>query len=258
MDTNGSLGSHMTYLTWRRECILSAIDRIIEAASPSGGCFHDGGQSFNAMVKELSRSLPPEEILAATDDLMVAHRSLPSPQHLQVLKALEVCLPVQGERQALRRRIGLDRQLVEAHALRCTEESVLVLDPSRSDGLQEIPIRLLLDRHPCTGPRCRWSAATFEALREARLMQCRRTAMALEIAMEDPDSQPAIGTVILVVPQTTAATLWFSPVVMALPPSARPVFPTPEAVEQGPTCPLPPSCPLPLVCALPPVCALPG
>jgi hypothetical protein len=257
MHNPGPLTFHMTYLTWRRECVLSAIDRMIESSRAGGGPRSDGGIAFNAMVKELSHSLPVEEILAASTDLITAQRSKLSGPHLQVLETLEVCLPVNLERQELARRIRLDRALLEAHALRCTEDSLLVLEPARSTALQEVPIRELLDRHPCRGPRSRWSHAAFLALCEARLMQSRRTAMALEIAMEDPDSQPAIGSVILVVPQATAATLWFSPVVMTLPASARAAMATPAAVEQGPSCPLPPFCPLPLACALPPVCALP-
>jgi hypothetical protein len=76
--------------------------------------------------------------------------------------------------------------------------------------------------------------------------------MALEIAREDPTSCPAIGTVILVVPQAAATTLWFRPVVMAMPQEVRDAFAESAAGEHGPACPLPLSRPEPAACALPP------
>ena len=103
-------------------------------------------------------------------------------------------------------------QLVQATLCSCPKTSML--------GAQR---RLVTPPRPSRGMRPVASAARRSIRRvelgrhvkqpgqqPCRQLHCRRTAMALEIAREDPTSCPAIGTVILVVPQAAATTLWVS------------------------------------------------
>ena len=101
----------MTYLTWRRELVRSAIDQMLAATDPYRGPFGDGGVLFNALMQDLSQSLPALEIVAAADDILTAHRGFCEGRSCEVAQALKVCLSMPADKQGLERR----RRLPEQH-----------------------------------------------------------------------------------------------------------------------------------------------
>jgi hypothetical protein len=80
----------MTFLSWRRELVLAAVDRALDAghdpaqapmaAAPGvAATVPEGGeikatQAWDLLNRELSGSLPPQEIRAALDELVSSRR----------------------------------------------------------------------------------------------------------------------------------------------------------------------------------------
>ncbi len=207
----------MTYLSWRREIVLSAIDQMLASCDPDHGPFGDGGVLFNAMMKELSRSLPAGEIVASADDLLTAHRGFCSGSRGDVARALKICLSIPAEKHGLERRLRLDRQVVEANAIGHDPNLVLVWDGRRSSAIAELDIAQLTARFPWEGEQARWNSQELVALMKARALQCRRTRVAMEILAEDPTTTPASGTVVLVFPDDQGPRPWIATIIVALP-----------------------------------------
>lgn len=206
----------MTYLTWRRELVRSAIDQMLAATDPDRGPFGDGGVLFNAMMQNLSQSLPALEIVAAADDILTAHRGFCEGRSCEVAQALKVCLSMPAEKQGLERRLVLDRERVEQNALSHDASLLLVWDGRRSSAIEELGVAALSERFPCQGSEARWSSGEFVALLESRALQCRRTRVAQEIVAEDPATTPSGGTVVLVFPTDPGTRPWVATVAVAL------------------------------------------
>ena len=207
----------MTYLTWRRELVRSAIDKMLTATDPDRGPFGDGGVLFNAMMQDLSQSLPALEIVAAADDILTAHRGFCEGRSCEVAQALKVCLSMPAEKQGLERRLVLDRERVEQNALGHDSSLLLVWDGRRTSAIEEFGVAALSERFPCQGSEARWTTGEFVALLESRALQCRRTRVAQEIVAEDPATAPSGGTVVLVFPTDPGTRPWVATVAVALP-----------------------------------------
>jgi len=65
----------------------------------------------------------------------------------------------------------------------------------------------VLERYPCRGEAARWSCDDFVALLEGKILQWRKTMVALEILQEHAGSRPAASTMVLVVPADPEAPL---------------------------------------------------
>lgn len=206
----------MTYLTWRRELVRSAIDQMLAATDPDRGPFGDGGVLFNAMMQDLSQSLPVLEIVAAADDILTAHRGFCEGRSCEVAQALKVCLSIPAEKQGLERRLVLDRELVEQNAFGHDASLLLVWDGRRSNAIEELGVGALSERFPCQGSEARWTTGEFVALLEARALQGRRTRVAQEIVADDPATTPSGGTVVLVFPIDPGTRPWVATVAVAL------------------------------------------
>ena len=206
----------MTYLTWRRELVRSAIDQMLAATDPDLGPFGDGGVLFNALMQDLSQSLPALEIVAAADDILTAHRGFCEGRSCEVAQALKVCLSMPAEKQGLERRLVLDRERVEQNAFGHDANLLLVWDGRRSSAIEELSAAGLSERFPCEGSEARWNTGEFVALLEARALQCRRTRVAQEIVAEDPATTPSGGTVVLVFPSDPGTRPWVATVAVAL------------------------------------------
>lgn len=213
----------MTYLTWRRELVRSAIDQMLTTTDPDLGPFGDGGVLFNAMMQDLSQSLPALEIVAAADDILTAHRGFCEGRSCEVAQALKVCLSIPAEKQGLERRLVLDRELVEGNAFNHDANLLLVWDGGRGSAIEQFGSAALSERFPWQGAEARWTSDEFVALLEARALQCRRTRVAMEILADDPATSPAAGTVVLVFPTDAATHPWVATVAVALPTEERPV-----------------------------------
>jgi hypothetical protein len=206
----------MTYLTWRREIVLCAIDQMLATIDPDRGPFGDGGVLFNTMMQKLCRSLPAEEIVATAADLLTAHRGFCSGSRGAVARALKVCLSIPAEKHGLEHRLRLDRQRVEHNAFCRDANLVLVWDGRRSGPIAELGVAQLSEHFPCQGAQARWTTQEFVALMKARALQCRRTRVALEILAEDPSTTPSAGTVVLVFPADQGPRPWIATVIVAL------------------------------------------
>lgn len=211
----------MTYLTWRRELVSSAIDQMLASTDPAHGPFGDGGVLFNAMKENLSLSLPAAEIVGAADDILTAHRGFCTGRGCEVAQALRVCLSIPAERHGLERRLVLDRQTVEDNALGLDADLLLVWDGGRAGAIEELSVSGLQERFPSQGPEARWSSDEFDALMQVRALQCRRTRVAQEILAEDPATAPSAGTVVLVFPADIGPRPWAATVTVALPTDER-------------------------------------
>jgi hypothetical protein len=211
----------MTYLTWRRELVSSAIDQMLARTDPDRGPFADGGILFNSMMENLSRSLPAVEIVSAADDILTAHRGFCTGRSCQVAHALKVCLSLPAERHGLERRLLLDRRMVEQNALGLDDQRLLVWEGQRGGAIEELSAAGLQERFPCQGPEARWTLQEFEALMQIRALQCRRTRVAQEILAEDPSTAPSAGTVVLVFPADLGPRPWAATIVVALPSDGR-------------------------------------
>jgi hypothetical protein len=212
----------MTYLTWRRELVSSAIDQMLARTDPDRGPFGDGGVLFNAMMENLSRSLPAVEIVSAADDILTTHRGFCTGRSCQVAQALRVCVSIPAERHGLERRLLLDRQTVEDNALGLDANLLLVWDGRRAGPIEELSAAGLQERFPCQGPEARWSSEEFEALMQVRALQCRCSRVAQEILAEDPATAPSAGTVVLVFPSDIGPRPWAATITVALPTDDRP------------------------------------
>ena len=75
----------MTFLSWRRNLVLAAVDRALDAghdpgqsplrdSSGAAACVPEAIQAWDLLNRELAGSLPPQEIRAALDELVSSRR----------------------------------------------------------------------------------------------------------------------------------------------------------------------------------------
>ena len=89
----------MTFLSWRRDLVLAAVDRALAAghdpaahplADPSGATATAIGasQAWDQLQCELASSLPTQEIRAALDELVSSRRHLCQARQLMLIERL--------------------------------------------------------------------------------------------------------------------------------------------------------------------------
>jgi hypothetical protein len=87
----------MTFLSWRRELVLAAVDRALEAghspaadpmADPAGAGALGATQAWDRLHRELASSLPPQEIRAALDELVSSRRHHCQARQLALIERL--------------------------------------------------------------------------------------------------------------------------------------------------------------------------
>jgi hypothetical protein len=97
LEPQGDPSEPMTsYLTWRRNVLLSSLDRVLQSASPQPAAevcpeevvlAAEPVQVFEQLEQELARCLPRTEIAATTTDLLTSRRSACSAARLRFLDA---------------------------------------------------------------------------------------------------------------------------------------------------------------------------
>jgi hypothetical protein len=101
--------------------------------------------------------------------------------------------------------LASEASLLEANAL--DGNYLLVWDPADAAPLREMEILDVLERYPCRGEGARWTCDDFVALLEGKILQWRKTMVALEILQEQPGTRPAASTMVLLVPADPDAPL---------------------------------------------------
>jgi hypothetical protein len=80
----------MTFISWRRQLLLSTLEECVSSTScgrkeaAAGEARHG---AFEDLHRRLTASLPVKEIVATVEDLLTAHRNLCTPQQRQLLRA---------------------------------------------------------------------------------------------------------------------------------------------------------------------------
>jgi hypothetical protein len=101
----------MTFLSWRRELVLAAVDRALDAghdpaqaplaAAPGvAATAPEAIQAWDLLNRELSGSLPPQEIRAALDELVSSRRHHCQARQLVLIELLRQQACSQGSSQA--------------------------------------------------------------------------------------------------------------------------------------------------------------
>jgi hypothetical protein len=81
----------MTYISWKRQLVLSTIDQHIvvrEECDTDSFCPGPDMVPAEDVLRELCGSIPTKEIAATMDDLMTGHRNLCNPLQRQAMEAL--------------------------------------------------------------------------------------------------------------------------------------------------------------------------
>ena len=87
----------MTFLSWRRELVLAAVDRALATghgptvdamADPSAPAAPGATLAWDSLHRELASSLPPQEIRAALDELVSSRRHHCQARQLLLIEAL--------------------------------------------------------------------------------------------------------------------------------------------------------------------------
>ena len=87
----------MTYVSWRRDLILSTIDQFSSFMSREGSDTlppADPGV-FDELLKQLNRSLPTQDIAITMSDLVTAQTHLCTPQQREIMQAFNQHLATQ-------------------------------------------------------------------------------------------------------------------------------------------------------------------
>lgn len=98
----------MTFLSWRRELVLAAVDRALDSrhdpapdplADPSSAAAiaSEAIQAWDRLNRELAGSLPPHEIRAALDELVSSRRHHCQAGQLVLIELLRQQASVQPE-----------------------------------------------------------------------------------------------------------------------------------------------------------------
>ena len=92
----------MTFLSWRRELVLAAVDRLLEAqpeaccAAPGRGMADgDAAAAWERLQADLATNLPPQEILAALEELLSSRRHHCHGRQLGLIEVLRQQAPQQ-------------------------------------------------------------------------------------------------------------------------------------------------------------------
>lgn len=81
----------MTYLSWRRGLVLAAVDGLLEQhQQPGRGPAAE--EAWQQLQRQLEHSLPPQEIRAALEELLLSRRHLCQPPQLQLIETLRPTL----------------------------------------------------------------------------------------------------------------------------------------------------------------------
>ncbi|KEF43252.1 MAG: hypothetical protein ER33_00475 [Cyanobium sp. CACIAM 14] len=212
--------------------VLAAIERFMadpdlaleeegtEAQRFEGAGSADAGDVLGAILRALTMVLPLEEIELAVTGLLTVHCDQLDDDTQVVLEALLSAIERDDEEMALESLLASEARLLEANAL--DGNCLLVWDPTEDAPLQEMEILDVLERYPCRGESARWTCDDFVALLEGKILQWRKTMVALEILQEQPDTRPAASTMVLVVPEDPEAPLQQVEVGVTLTPGACP------------------------------------
>jgi hypothetical protein len=186
--------------------VLAAIERFM--ADPDlalEGPSRDAGDVLGAILRALTLVLPLEEIEQAVTGLLTVHCDQLDDDTQLVLEALLTAIERDDDEMALDSLLASEASLLEANAL--DGNYLLVWDPAEASPLREMEILDVLERYPCRGEAARWSCDDFVALLEGKILQWRKTMVALEILQEQPGTRPAASTMVLLVPEDPEAPL---------------------------------------------------
>ena len=188
--------------------VLAAIERFMAdpdlalQGQPAGG---DSGDVLSAILRALTMVLPLEEIELAVTGLLTVHCDRLDDDTQLVLEALLTAIERDDDEMALDTLLASEASLLEANAL--DGNYLLVWDPAEAPPLREMEILDVLERYPCRGEAARWNCDDFVALLEGKILQWRKTMVALEILQEQPGTRPAASTMVLLVPEDPGAPL---------------------------------------------------
>ena len=186
--------------------VLAAIERFMAdpdlalEGQPADG---DTGDVLSAILHALTMVLSLGEIERAVTGLLTVHCDRLDDDTQLVLEALLTAIERDDEEMALDNLLASEASLLEANAL--DGNALLVWDPAASPPLQEMEILDVLERYPCRGEGARWSCDYFVALLEGKILQWRKTMVALDILQEQPETLPSASTMVLLVPEDPAA-----------------------------------------------------
>lgn len=189
--------------------VLAAIERFMAdpdlalQGQPAGD--GDSGDVLSAILRALTMVLPLEEIELAVTGLLTVHCDRLDDDTQLVLEALLTAIERDDDEMALDTLLASEASLLEANAL--DGNYLLVWDPAEAPPLREMEILDVLERYPCRGEAARWNCDDFVALLEGKILQWRKTMVALEILQEQPGARPAASTMVLLVPEDPAAPL---------------------------------------------------
>ncbi len=193
--------------------VLAAIERFMAdpdlALAPAGGSPEAAGGEADdvlaAILRALALVLPLEDIELAVTGLLAVHCQELDDDTQLVLEALLTAIERDDDEMALDALLAREASLLEANAL--DGNYLLVWDQADATPLREMEILDVLERYPCRGEAARWSCDDFVALLEGKILQWRKTMVALEILQERPDTRPAASTMVLLVPLEASAPL---------------------------------------------------
>jgi hypothetical protein len=186
--------------------VLAAIERFMAdpdlalEGQPAGA---GSGDVLSAILHALARVLPLEEIELAVTGLLTVHCDQLDDDTQLVLEALLTAIERDDDEMALDSLLAREASLLEANAL--DGNDLLVWDPTETPPLQEMEILDVLERYPCRGDGARWSCDDFVALLEGKILQWRKTMVALDILQEQPGTRPSASTMVVLVPEDPAA-----------------------------------------------------
>ncbi len=188
--------------------VLAAIERFMadpDLALQGQPANVDSGDVLSAILNALARVLPLEEIELAVTGLLTVHCDRLDDDTQLVLEALLTAIERDDDEMALDSLLASEASLLEANAL--DGNDLLVWDPTETPPLREMEILDVLERYPCRGEAARWSCDDFVALLEGKILQWRKTMVALDILQEQPGTRPSASTMVLLVPEDPAAPL---------------------------------------------------
>jgi hypothetical protein len=191
-----------------QDLVLAAIERfmadpdLVLDDQPGDG---EAVDVLSAILRALTMVLPLGEIELAVTGLLTVHCDQLDDDTQLVLEALLTAIERDDDEMALDTLLASEASLLEANAL--DGNYLLVWDPADAAPLREMEILDVLERYPCRGEGARWSPDDFVALLEGKILQWRKTMVALEILQEHPGTRPAASTMVLLVPVDPAAPL---------------------------------------------------
>jgi hypothetical protein len=193
--------------------VLAAIERFMadpdlalgRAGGEEEGAVREADDVLAAILRALALVLPLEDIELAVTGLLAVHCDALDDDTQLVLEALLTAIERDDDEMALDTLLAREASLLEANAL--DGNYLLVWDQADATPLREMEILDVLERYPCRGETARWSCDDFVALLEGKILQWRKTMVALEILQEHPDARPSASTMVLLIPLDPQAPL---------------------------------------------------